>query len=406
MKIIIIHDNATITGGAQKVAITEAAALFDKGYDVTYFSAVGPVDPILKERNVDVICLGQKELKDELGGKLAKIQGMLRGLYNKKAYHELDNLLKKYDQKDTIIHIHGWSLALSPSIFKAINKNGFKVAITCHDYEINCPVRTYFNYRTNTMCKIKGMSRQCICTHCDKRSYAQKLYRVIRERLFYRYAKKAELSLIYLSEFNKKLIEKDLRLKVNGYIVPNLIDIPPVVHVDAKNNHKYLFIGRLNPEKGGRLFCEAVTKAGVDGLVIGAGAQYEELKKEFPNIEFAGWKTADEMSSLIPNGRCFVMSSIWYEGAPLTIPEIQGAYGLPCIVPDPSGAVNYITHNENGLIFRSGDLNGLVESIKMIEDDDTVDRMTINCKRMFCPELYTQETHIKNLINAYEKIIN
>ena len=30
MKIVIIHDNATITGGAQKVAITEAAALFDK----------------------------------------------------------------------------------------------------------------------------------------------------------------------------------------------------------------------------------------------------------------------------------------------------------------------------------------------------------------------------------------
>lgn len=405
MNIIIIHDNAKITGGAQKVAITEAAALSDSGYHVTYFSAVGPVDPMLSSRPIDVICLGQRELKDDLNGKTEKLKGMIRGLYNKQSFVELDKLLRKYNPADTIVHIHGWSLALSATVFKAVAKNKFKVALTCHDYEVNCPVRTYFNYQKNAMCFLKGMSAKCICTNCDKRSYIQKLYRVIREYVFYHYAQKCDLTLIYLSEFNRELINKDLRLKTRGYIVPNLIDIPPVHQVDAKNNRDYLFIGRLNPEKGGRLFCEAVTKAKVKGVVIGAGGDFEQLKKEYPNVDFKGWKTTDEMTSIILSGRCYVMSSICYEGAPLTIPEIQGGYSLPCIVPAPSGAVSYVNNGENGLIYRSGSLAELVQCIKKMEDNDTVERLSSNCRKMFDPNVYTKETHIRNLVNVYKKIL-
>jgi glycosyltransferase involved in cell wall biosynthesis len=406
MNVIIIHDNAMITGGAQKVAITEAVALSEQGYKVIYFAAVGPIDPALLNSNVKVEILGQNELKDALNGKYEKIKGALRGLYNREAYKKLNELLKKFDNKNTIVHIHGWSLALSPYIFKAIYENGFKVAITCHDYEINCPVRTYFNYKLNKMCDKNGMSLSCIMCNCDKRSYIQKVYRVIRERIFYRYARKCDLSLIYLSEFNKNIIEREKRLTTKGYIVPNLVEIPEYVNVNTKQNELYLFIGRLNPEKGCELFCEAITRANVKGIVIGEGIEYEKLRKQYTNIEFSGWKTAKEMSTIIPKCRCLIMSSIWYEGAPLTIPEIQGGYSLPCIVPTPSGAVDYICDEKNGLIFKSGDIDSLVNCIVKLKDDKFVEKLTINCKKEFDREKYTKNTHISRLVNVYEKILN
>ena len=99
------------------------------------------------------------------------------------------------------------------------------------------------------------------------------------------------------------------------------------------------------------MFCEAITRANVKGIVIGEGIEYEKLRNQYTNIEFSGWKTAKEMSTIIPKCRCLIMSSICYEGAPLTIPEIQGGYSLPCIVPTPSGAVDYICDEKNGLIF-------------------------------------------------------
>ena len=67
-KIILVYDFAFINGGAAKVAITEAIALAERGYDVTFFAGVGPVDEKIISAGVKVVCLEQTELKDRLGG--------------------------------------------------------------------------------------------------------------------------------------------------------------------------------------------------------------------------------------------------------------------------------------------------------------------------------------------------
>lgn len=405
MNVIIIHDDAMISGGAQKVAITEAIELVKQGISVVYYSAVGPVDDNLLASSVKTICLMQEELKHSLNGVISIIKGACRGLFNQRAYICLKELLKQYSPEDTVIHVHGWSLALSPSIFKAIYKAGFKVFLTCHDYEINCPTRSYFNYKKCEICQKRGMSVSCVFTNCDIRSFWQKIYRVIRESVFYRYIDKCEISLIYLSEFNKEIVLRDLKRKCNGYIVPNLVDIPPTMRVDTGRNKEFLFIGRLSPEKGCDLFCEAVTKANVAGGVIGSGKEFNRLRSRYPNIRFYGWKTADEMRKIIKRARCYIMSSIWYEGAPLTVPEVQCAYGLPCIVPTPSGAAEYVKDGINGYLYRSGNLDELIKCIGKMKNDGVVDQMTQNILKNDCSYLYAGETHIKRLLNVYNTVL-
>ena len=60
----------------------------------------------------------------------------------------------------------------------------------------------------------------------------------------------------------------------------------------------------------------------------------------------------------------------------------------------------------NGLIFKSGDIDSLVNCIVKLKDDKFVEKLTINCKKEFDREKYTKNTHISRLVNVYEKILN
>lgn len=55
------------------------------------------------------------------------------------------------------------------------------------------------------------------------------------------------------------------------------------------NNDVYLFMGRLSPEKGIGLFCQAVTDLNRKGIVLGEGYLRSELMEKYPNIQFVGW---------------------------------------------------------------------------------------------------------------------
>ena len=59
LKILVLSDYAFAKGGAEKVAITSSIGLANRGYDILFFSAVGPVCDELKEAPLkDIICLG------------------------------------------------------------------------------------------------------------------------------------------------------------------------------------------------------------------------------------------------------------------------------------------------------------------------------------------------------------
>lgn len=405
MRIIIVYDFAFANGGAAKVAITEAAALAERGYDVTFFSGVGPVDERLKKSGAKIVCLEQEELKNQLGGMRSKVRGALQGFWNRQAKERFASLLAGFQLSDTIVHFHGWSLALSPALFSVTAKSRFKIAITCHDYEVNCPVRTYFNYKKGCICNCKAMSVKCILINCDKRSYLQKEYRILRQGVLRRLLKKNQLSLICLSAFNQSIIEKDLRIPCSKYIVPNLIDIPPEMDVHPERNRNYLFIGRFSPEKGVRLFCEAVTRTKVHGIAIGDGDEMEVLKKEYPDITFCGWLKPEEMVSYIANSRCLIMSSIWYEGAPLTIPEVQCAYAMPCIVPTPCGAQEYIEHGKNGWIYPSGNQEKLISCIEESKNDGLIQKMSRYCRASARKDAYSAQSHVDSLVQVYQSIM-
>src|ERR1035437_4055522 len=116
MKIVIICDQASKTGGHARVAIESAAGLARSGEEVIYFASHGPIDEELLAAGVDVVLTHQPDALDEEN----RLYGALRGIWNIKAKNVLLSLIRKNRSEEIIFHVHGWTKSLSPSVLSEI----------------------------------------------------------------------------------------------------------------------------------------------------------------------------------------------------------------------------------------------------------------------------------------------
>lgn len=405
MNIIFVYDFSFINGGAARIAISEALALSKMGHNVTFFSGVGPADVRLQESGVNVICLDQDELKNHLDTLQNKIAGAIQGIWNKKALKEFKITLSQHNPSDTIVYFHGWSLALSLSLLSETAIQKFHIAIMCHDYDLLCPNRTFFNNKKGTPCNYSPMSMKCFCSNCDKRSYIQKVYRFVRQVIVYHYLKGNNISLVYYSKNAEKVFQDYFPYRYRGYFVPILVDLAPFLMIEPHKNNRYLFIGRLSPEKGVEMFCDAVTQSGVEADVIGTGEKIDELRHKYPNINFLGWLTTDEMAIYIRKARCLIVTSLWKETGPLNVLETQLSYKLPCIMPAECGVSDIVKSHHTGFLYEMGDLKSLCRCIELSKVDGEIELMSENCSKIEY-EKYTEERHCIELDKILCDIIN
>lgn len=395
--IVLVYDQAFISGGAAKVAIKSAVALKKKGYNVIFFAVLDPIADELKDNDIPVICVGGEHIANTKSPKT-----MLRGIWNGLAKSKLEELLSTLDIDKTVVHIHGWTKALSSSVFSACRKYKVKTFITLHEYFTICPNGGVFDYQKDKICTLKPGSMQCKFCNCDKRNYIQKMYRNVRQFVQTRELKKLQPNVIYITDFSKKIIKDNLKFKCKEFYVENNVEITDREKVNVANNESYLFVGRMSKEKGADLFCQAVTKSNVKGVVIGSGAMEEDLKKKYPNITFTGWLNSEEMKEYINSARCLIISSKWYETMGLTILEMQ-AKGVPCIVPDNCAGVDYIKDKETGVVYKIGDAESLSKAIDYTKDNDVIAKLGDNFYNEDFVSRFSIETHTENLIKAYNQ---
>ena len=124
--VIIVNDFNYIQGGASKVAIDTARLLKDNGLNVYFFSAVNKKDDEID--SINYITTNQQEALKEKN----KLKGLINGIYNFKAKKEFKKLLENFNREDTIIHVHGWTKALSSSVFDIAFKIALLFCISSH----------------------------------------------------------------------------------------------------------------------------------------------------------------------------------------------------------------------------------------------------------------------------------
>ena len=404
--IVVVCDYGHVEGGAARIALDTAKVLARDGYRVWLFCAVGPVDGELAAAGVQTVCLGQDDILHEK----SRVRGVLRGLCNRQAKRAFSELLSTLDPEETVIHVHTWTKGVSSVIFPVAEKKRFRVVLTVHDFFLVCPNGGLFNYRTSRICTYKPLSPRCLLCNCDSRSYPQKLFRVLRQRVQNRNIRRRKnVSYIFISEFAKRefLRRYDRIPERQRYFLTNMIRFDAVrSRVPCEQNGTYLYIGGVAEHKGLRVFCEAVTAAGVPATVVGTGILEAELKQKYPNICFAGWKSKAEMLPYMQEARCLIFPSVYYEVSPLTPLEVM-AYGVPVICSDLNAASENVRDGQTGYLYAgAGGSRALAEAIGKTQDDEVVRRMSEYIFEHFDAERYSEATYLRGLLQIYEKVLH
>lgn len=398
--VVIVCDYAYIEGGATKVAIDTALALANNtDLNVYYFTGCGEICEELRNSAVHAVSLNMYDLV----GNPSKFNAFINGIYNRKVEVAFEKFLSNMDVCETVVHIHTWTKVLSSSIFKVCEKLSIRTFLTLHDYFLACPNGGCYNYVKHHICEYAPMSVKCVMCNCDSRNYIYKLWRCLRQlrqnaviRHF------SDLNYIFISVFQENELLRRCNWIRHKRLLTNCIPASDTSQIDVIKNNYFAFIGRVTQEKGVDIFCEAVTNANVYGLVIGDGPLLEELKKTYPNIHFTGWQNKVQIGQWLEKTRALVFPSVWYEGSPLTVPEVQSR-GIPCIVTNCCAARDDIAQGINGEVVEPC-VDGIVEAITRFMDTNYIRTLSNNTYRMFDRNRTAETIYMKKLLQAYNSI--
>jgi peptidoglycan/LPS O-acetylase OafA/YrhL len=400
--VVVMNDFCHVQGGASKVAIDEAVSLAQAGIHVTFLGAVGPVCADLENAPLTVHCLGQGELLN-----VAKRPGVaLQGIWNLAAARETRAILGALPRERTIVHLHGYTKALTTSPVRAAKRLGVPVVCTLHDFFAACPNGAFFDYTAGRPCNRRALSAACVTRDCDKRHYAHKLFRVVRG-LVQRYRgtfPTAVTEYISLSRRSESLLAPYLPRDAHLHALPNVIDVDPAESaIDPGRNRAIVCVGRLDHEKGVMLIAGLARRLGISVVFVGDGPLRAKLETT-PGVTVTGWVTSNRVREYLADARCLVFPSLWYETYGLVVAE-AAARGIPAIVSDISAAAERIEDGVTGWSFRSGNSDDLARCLKVIEDDGAVRAAGRAAYRAFWSNPETRSGHARKLVDIYRLAI-
>jgi GalNAc-alpha-(1->4)-GalNAc-alpha-(1->3)-diNAcBac-PP-undecaprenol alpha-1,4-N-acetyl-D-galactosaminyltransferase len=159
-------------------------------------------------------------------------------------------------------------------------------------------------------------------------------------------------------------------------MVPNPVAFPAIAATPSESN-LILSVGRLVPQKGHTTIVSAFSRMNGCGpewklAILGEGPRRKELEDQIAaanltdRVALPGNVTEPAIYYL--RASIFAMASA-FEGVPNALLEAM-AHGLPSIVPDNlPGALEYVENGVTGLVYKSGDVNGLAKCLEELTRD-------------------------------------
>jgi glycosyltransferase involved in cell wall biosynthesis len=397
LRIVIISDFGHVSGGAAHVAIASAVALADAGHQVVYACAVAPIAPELQHPGIEVAAFQGQNIWS-VGSKFAALK---QAIWNAPAGEFLAALLAR-QPAGTLIHVHQWSKAFSPSVLGAAAKSGLAVLVTLHDFFAFCPVGSYFDYRAKAPCQLTPMGAGCMTRNCDRANYAHKGVRVARQWATDRaWANCRNLTFIHVSEGARRVAEPFLPHHARHAVIENMIEMPQHAGADPAHNRHLLFLGRFSFEKGVLVLADAARQAGLPVRFVGEGDLAGEIRAIYPEAEIRPWVPANKVADEIAQARAVIVPS-YFETGPLVAPQAW-AMGVPVVLTDRTGAAGWLSAGEQALVAKAGDAADLTRVLAQLGDDDFVSAMGGFGFGRYHADPFTPARHLGRTLDAYRK---
>jgi glycosyltransferase involved in cell wall biosynthesis len=341
-KAIILSDyvggDTAASGGAGHAALDSFRALRAKGVDVRIIAAFGGMPDVDPDRFASLGCVDLRE---------AGAAGAALAIYNPRAREALATLLAGEDPDRTIIILHQWTRALSPSSIGLLGR--FRVMVYMHDYFWPCPNGAYYDFRQGTPCDRQPMGIRCVAANCDRNGRAHKIGRLVRHAALRAVTRSPTDNRLFLSISNhshgtaSRLMPDDRHAILHNPL--RITERPP----PAEPRFDFGYFGRLEPEKGLADLIDTADGLNLSGLFVGEGAFVETIASR-PRLELRDWQPRDTVAEAMRSCRVIVLPSLWPETWGLVVPEAMQA-GVPVLVSCRAGSAELIERFGGGMIF-------------------------------------------------------
>ncbi len=215
------------------------------------------------------------------------------------------------------------------------------------------------------------MGAACLAASCDKRHYAHKLWRVARG--FVRQAvidlRQTPATILAVHEGMRPLLERGGIRGDAIRVLRNPVSPWCDKRVPAERNATFLFVGRLEEDKGVKLLAKAARRAGVKVRLIGTGPLASELKRDFPEIEMTGWRSKAEIAEFCSDARALVMPSRWRETFGLAAIEAAMS-GIPVVASRAALITEDLVRIGIGVGCPVDDVEALAQVLSRLRTDD------------------------------------
>jgi glycosyltransferase involved in cell wall biosynthesis len=401
MKVLLVHGVHFPSGGADKVYLNTGKLLEKNGHEVICFSF----------KNKDNIACAQENYFLDAP---SKFRVVLNLFYNKQAAKKIEQLI--CDEKPDVAHLHSFWGGLTPSICIVLRKYNIPIVHTVHDYNLICPITTSIDNNGNICEACKGKYfYKCILKRCFKGNFLKSL--ILSLALYFRIKVYNPLQIIdgfvFVSEFtyNKHLQYMPGLKNSDSIILHNFNSITQTTIITKKNSKYFIYLGRLSYEKGLNTLILAFSQLkDIKLKIIGTGPQETFLKEAVlktgtDNIEFAGFKSGDELKSIISQASFNIVPSEWWENNPLSIIESYSV-GVPVIGANVGGIPEIIVDGETGYLFEMKNADHLAKVILNANSLSTEEYMTMSnhCIK-YALDKFNKEEYVKKIVDFYRQMI-
>lgn len=404
MKILLVHNNFKVNGGAEVFFHEVGRVLTEQGHQVAYFCAQDEkADSEWKEYFPPVASYNQ-------GGLVGKAMSFPKMVYNRDAKQAMARLIA--DFKPDIVHAFAIYVQLTPSILDAAREAGVPVVMSCNDYKHICPnYKLYHHGKVCEECKGGKFYRAVVnrCSHdslvysvaSSVEAYSHNLLDIYRKNVH---------TFLFASEF---MAHKTEEFWGKGNFRWNMLRNPyeSKAHQAPQELGDYaLYFGRVIDEKGVNILLDAAAIArDVPLVVVGDGPDLASLKQQadaqgLSHVSFVGAKWGEALNQILRDCRFVIVPSLWHENFPYVILQAF-AMGKPVIGSKRGGITELVAHGERGLVYEATDAKALAEAMHTLKTDSALSKSMSVAAKHYADNEFNDEKFYADIMNIYNGVL-
>lgn len=380
--VLMVHNFYQIGGGEHTVFNNEVELLKKNGHKVITYTR------------------DNKEINNSL---LKKLLLPFTTIWSFKTYRDIKKIIK--NEQIDVVHCHNTFPLVSPSVYYASRKMKIPVIQTIHNFRFICPNALF--YREGKICEecLNNNNFKSALKHkCYRNSKLQTLIVTLMLKIHRKLGTYKKINYIFLTEFNKSKFDKLIDInKDNVFIKPNFVEKKFDFERPEKLNNTFVFMGRLDENKGIKFLVDAWKDIKDYELhIYGDGAYKDYVIKaleENNNIKYYGFQEQETIFKDLVKSQGLIIPSECLETFGMTIVE-SFSFKVPVIVSNLGNPRKIVEDSDGGVIYKLYDISSFINSIESIIENNKKysDNASIYYEKVLSPE-----KNYKELTDIYER---